>query len=419
MKIVNGPKNFFGRTIYVSNHPASFMDPLAVASLRRPILFFMTRSDVFTPLTKPFLWACQMLPIYRQHDGGDTQGKNKQVFKKAAKVLSFGRNLLIFGEGFTDDTFIRSLKPVKKGAAKIGFETLDSINWSKKVYMAAVGLNYSNPNRMRSDLVLATSDRFCLNDYREMYEENPNKAITEVTRRIEKLMQDQITYVEQKDLAPFHENMMAITRKGMNVDSFDKNIPLLKRWRYSQQLAHWLNDQNIKENKELESLKDETEEYFKLLKRMQLEDQYVFWKKSNPSGSRAKEAFMMTILFPFALIGLLHCFAPYIFVKRFAEKSFKRKVFWGSVKLVMGQILMGLINIPYIFVFYYFVYPSWWLAFAYYITIGLTGLAAYMWFINFKRFKTKGVINKTDISKFISKRDDIEQRLKAILPKDL
>ena len=39
-KLINEPRERFGRTIYVSNHTASFMDPLAVAGLRRPIVFF-------------------------------------------------------------------------------------------------------------------------------------------------------------------------------------------------------------------------------------------------------------------------------------------------------------------------------------------------------------------------------------------
>jgi fluoride ion exporter CrcB/FEX len=29
-KVVNNPKSYFGRTIYVSNHPNSFMDPLVI-----------------------------------------------------------------------------------------------------------------------------------------------------------------------------------------------------------------------------------------------------------------------------------------------------------------------------------------------------------------------------------------------------
>lgn len=419
IKTVNNPVQFLGRTIYVSNHPASFMDPISVASLRWPIVFFMTRSDVFTPISRPFLWACQMLPIYRQHDGGDTRGKNDEVFKRASNVLIYGRNLLIFGEGFTDDVFIRRLKPVKKGAAKIGFQTLEKINWKKKIYIAAVGSNYTEPNLMRSDLLIAASERICLNDYREMYEENPNRAIMAVTKRVEELMQQQITHVEDKNLAEFHEQLMMLTRKGMNPRSYDPSISLERRWKYSQNLANWLNKQTVEEDATLNQLKEDSDSYFKLLKRMRLEDRYVYWKQTNPGGSRLKEILLLVLLFPFGVLGFIHMAPWYFLIKRFVEKSFRRKVFWGSVKLVMGKIVMGLANIPYIFLFYHFIYPSWWLALAYYFSLGILGLAAYMWFRNLEYFKAKGVVKKTNIASFIQRREELVQRVEAVLPGDL
>lgn len=414
-KLINSPKELFGRTIYVSNHAASFMDPLIVAGRRMPIVFFMTRSDVFTPVTKPILWAAHMLPIYREHDGEDTKGKNAEVFKQCARVLSFGRNLLIFGEGFTDDVFIRRLKPVKKGAVRIGFSTLEELNWKKKIYIAAVGCNYSDPNEMRSDLLIATSDKICLNDYRKDYEENPNKIITELTRRIELLMREQITYVEDKEMAPFHENVMKITRKGMNARCSDTAIPLENRWRYSQTLAYWFNDNVTPEKEELISLKKELESYFSLLKKFRLDEKYVY-EYQTKNGSRLKELLFMLTMWPFALLGLIHCGIPYYLTKQFVEKTFRRKVFWSSVKLLMGKISMGLLNIPFIFLFYKFIYPSYWLGFAYYLCIGLFGLAAYMWFRNFKSFKIKGAMKKVDISKFWGRRTELAQKIKELIP---
>lgn len=417
-KTVNSSKGFFGRTIYVSNHPASFMDPLIVATLQLPIVFFMTRSDVFTKITRPFLWACHMLPIYRQQDGGDSLAKNDKIFNKASRILVNGRNLLIFGEGFTDDTPIRRLKPVKKGAVKIGFTTLEKMNWKKKVYMAATGCNYTDPRKMRSGILVSNSDKICLNDWKDQYLENPTKAITDVTKIIENLMREQITYVAKKENAPFHENMMMITRKGMSNDSYDPKLSLKSRWEYSRKLALWLNDQDLEENEELKKIKSDSEGYFGLLKKIKLEDKYVFWKKEHPSGSRINELLKLILLFPFMILGLIHCFVPYILTKRFVEKSFKRKVFWSSVKLIMGKILIGLVNIPVIFVFYHFVCPSWGLAFLYYALIGFFGLGAYMWFIHLKTFKTKGVIKKKDLSKFIAKRDDLEARINATIPSE-
>lgn len=394
------------------------MDPLVVATLRRPIVFFMTRSDVFTPYTRWFLWSVQMLPIYRQLDGEDTKSKNEEVFKTCTKILSSGRNLLIYGEGFTDDVFIRRLKPVKKGAVRIGFLTLESLDWKKKIYIAAVGCNYSEPNRMRSDLLISYSDKICLNDYREAYEQNPNKVITDLTKIIQQLMQDQITHVDKKEEAPFHENIMRITRKGMNPLDFDRSIPLKKRWRYSQSLATWLNSQNVDESKSLSSLKKSLDGYFSLLKRFRIEDRLLVWKSSATHPLRLKELALLILLFPTMLLGVIHCAIPYLLVKRFAEKTFKRKVFWSSVKMVVGKIVIGLVNIPVIFLFYHYVYPSYWLGFLYYASIGLLGLSAYMWVHYLKEFKKKGVIRKTDISKFIKKREEIVQQLQKAIPSE-
>ena len=416
IKTVNSPKGFFGNTIYVSNHCASFMDPLVVASYNQPILFFMTRSDVFTPISRPVLWAAHSLPIYRQHDGVNTKNENEKAFATCIKILKSGRNLLVFGEGFTDDIFIRRLKPVKKGAVRIGFITLEALNWEKKIYIAAVGCNYSDPNEMRSDVLVSTSDKICLNDYKEQFQANPNKVINELTKRIESLMQDQITHVEDKNWLNFHENIMKLTRKGMNAKHSDTNIPLIERWKYSKQLANWLNNQKEEQLENLQGLKDEMERYFSLLRKLKVNENCVHELSVNGKLNRAKELAYLFILFPFAILGFLHCSIPYFIVKRFVEKTFKRRVFWASVKLILGMIFMGLINIPVIFLVHYFIFPSYWLGFLYYGLIGVFGLAAYMWWINFVRFKEKGMIEKMDLSKIVSKRNELLEKIHALIP---
>jgi hypothetical protein len=392
------------------------MDPLVVASYNSPILFFMTRSDVFTPISRPILWAAHSLPIYRQHDGLNTKNENEKAFATCIKVLKGGRNLLVFGEGFTDDIFVRRLKPVKKGAVRIGFITLEAINWKEKVYLAAVGCNYSDPNEMRSDVLVSTSDKICLNDYKEQFEANPNKVINELTKKIESLMREQITHVEDKNWLNFHENIMKLTRKGMNAKHSNTKIPLIERWKYSKRLANWLNEQKEEQLENLQGLKDEMERYFSLLRKLKVNENYVHEISVNGKLNRKKEIAYLFILFPFALLGFVHCSIPYFIVKGFVEKTFKRRVFWASVKLILGMIFMGLINIPFIFLFYHFVFPSYWLGFLYYALIGVLGLAAYMWWINFVRFKEKGVIGKMDLSKIVSKRKELLDKIHVQIP---
>jgi hypothetical protein len=411
---INAPKKLFGRTIYVSNHPASFMDPILLGSLQRPIVFFMTRSDIFTPMMKPILWLTQMLPIYRQLDGDGAIGKNAEVFKATSNVLKFGRNLLIFGEGFTDDVFIRRLKPMKKGPARIGFIALESMQWKKKVYISAIGINYGDPNYLRSDVVIANSERFCLNDYQAMYQENPNKAITEVTRRIEAMLKPLITHVENKDWAPFHEHVMQIRRNGLHPENTDLRISLKQRYRNSQQLADWLNQQDL-ENEDLVALKKQADTYFRLQKRLGLKEQFVYTLAKGESLSVTKELLYLIGVFPFALLGAFHTLIPYVLIKKFTEKTFKRRVFWSSVKMMLGMLAMALFNWPIVSLLKIHLFHNGYLAWIYFFTIPLLGLSAYIWKRQFFDYKAKRKLAAMDLKDFVQKRNDLEAKIDSLV----
>lgn len=415
-KIINSnPKNFT-RTIYVSNHTASFMDPLTVAGTQSPIVFFMTRSDVFKPLLKPILWASHMLPIYRSHDGKDTKAKNEEVFSQCNRVLRFGRSLLIFGEGFTDDNPIRRLKPVKKGAVRIGFGALEAMNWKKTVFLQAQGASYELPNKIGSDLVISNGEPICLNAYKKAYEENPNKVVNDLTKRIEIEMREQIIDVRDVNWTDFHERIMIFTRKGMAPDNSDKSIPLIERWKYAKRLAAWMNNQKLDENEDLVQLKKEQETYFSLLKRLKIEEKYLH---SFATGQFPKSKDLLYFIFaiPFMPLAFLHAFIPYIFVKRLTEKSFKRKVFWGSTKMMLGKLFGFIYNIPFLFLFQHFVYPSYLLAFIYIIFVPvLTGLITYNAFNRLKDYRIKSKMNTKGLAPVLDKREHLIKRTKELVP---
>ena len=407
---INAPKKLFGRTIYVSNHPSSFMDPIVVGTLQRPIVFFMTRSDIFTPVMKPILWLTQMLPIYRQLDGDGAVGKNAAVFKTTSNVLNFGRNLLIFGEGFTDDVFIRRLKPIKKGAARIGFSALDSMKWKKKVYVSCIGINYGDPKYLGSDVVLNNSERFCLNDYQEMYRENPNKAITEVTRRIEALMKPLITHVENKDWAPFHEQVTRIRRNGLNPEDVDLALPLKKRFENSQKLAHWINEQDL-ENPALVALKNQADTYFRLQKRLGLKEKYVYELQKNGSLSTTNHWIYLVLAAPLFVLATLHLGPMYVLVKRMTEKMFKRSVFWSSVKMMLGMLFMALFNWPIVKFLNDYLFHNGWIALTYFFTIPIFGVIAYYYKDHFIALKSKQKLKSMELNEFVAKRKDLEEKI--------
>src|SRR3989338_8199021 len=354
---INNKHQRFGSTIYVSNHPNSFMDPLLIGSNNRPIVHFMARSDVFKWWLKPVVWAAQMLPIYRQHDGEDTKAKNQGSFDEVNRSLAKGRNILIFGEGFTDDIQIRGLKPVKKGAARMGFSALEAINWSKNIYICALGVNYTDRNTMGSESLLVNGERICLNDYKEAYKANPSKTINEVTKLTEANMRECITYVADKNWYSFHENVMQLTRKGMNHENHDDRIPLKERWDYSRRLAGWMNAQNLDEDEELVSLKKDMDAYFNLQKRMKMQDRFVVAKDQPELKNRTTELLIILFAWPLALLGMI----------------------------------------------YYFLIPIvCWVAWRYMVAIS--------------EFRIKGAMDKIDVSKFAARRAELVKRIQELIP---
>ena len=416
LRLVNKPKKRFARTIYASNHAASFMDPLIIASNQVPIVFFMTRSDVFTPILKPLLWAAHMLPIYRSHDGEDTKSKNEAVFAKCNRILKFGRNLLIFSEGFTDDVFVRRLKPIKKGAIRIGFGALEYMNWEKEVYIQALGVNYSDPNVFGSDVVISNGNPICLNDFKSDYEENPAKVIAELTKRVEIEMQDQLTHIEDLSWTDFHEQVMRLTRKGMNATDFDRSIPLLERWEYSRCLANWMNSQELNSKDELLDLKKKLKGYFDDLKKQDVVESDLVAVNRNDFFSLNDSLFFIFTA-PLMLLGLIHNYLPYAWVKSFVEKSFKRKVFWGSVKLLLGALVIGLYNILLISTINIFIYPAFWFWLIYFFVVPpITGVFTYAYFKRLARYKRLNNLKNKDVSQLNISRDSCLAEIKRLIP---
>lgn len=422
-RIINKPRKHFGRTIYVCNHAASFMDPLVVGSMLRPIMFFMTRSDVFTKTLKPILWMAHMLPIYRHHDGEDTKVKNDETFKKCTRILKGNRNLLIFGEGFTDDIFIRRLKPIKKGAARIGFGSLEAMNWEKEVFIAAIGINYSDPNYLASSVLISNGNPICLNDYKAEYLENPSKIVNEVTKKIEIDLKAQITHVENADWVYFHEYVCRLKRNGMDPQDPIRKISLVQKWKNAKALADWMNAQNLNENYELVSLKGELHAFFGKTKKLKIKDAYL--RKIEEKKSNVLLWIFVIFLSPIMLLGATHCYLPYKLTKNFTEKSFKRRVFWSSVKMMLGAVTIGLFNVPLVLLLNHFVFiPLFYeyktinliIPWIYYFTIPIFGLIAYRWFQTMQDLKNMQKLNRAgNLSSLLEERKALISKINTFI----
>ena len=413
IKEVRPSKSRFGRTIFVSNHPSSFLDPLVVSRLRKPIVYFMTRSDVFNRFTRPFFWLAHMLPIYRQQDGGNSQEKNKKVFKKATETLARNRNLLIFGEGITDDIFERRLKPIKKGAMRIGFTALEDLDWKVEIRVQGVGINYTNPGILRSDVLLAAAEPILLNDYKDAYLENPSKVISELNRELEQRMQAQITHVKSDEHVLLHEQIMMLNRKGMHVDCYDPQLSLEARWLYSQKLAAYLNALSEDQNENIASIKNQINTYLDSLRKLGLKEAELYWFAIQKNW-RLLTFFKLIIQLPLFILGLLHIALPTLWVKSFVEKKLKRPVFWSSTKMTMLMVLLPLWNILLFVVAARFIELDTWCWIALFFALNIVALGYYLFLKNTTLLIKSLRYNAQSLRSVVAHRDTVLQQLETL-----
>lgn len=412
----NKPTSLNEPLILVSNHPASFMDPILIGANQTTSIHFMVRADVFKPWLTPIFSGAQMIPIYRlKEDGKENVAKNEASFGKVRRLLLRGRSVLFFAEGYTDDVFIRKLKPIKKGPVRVGFETMEQCNWEKPLKLQALGLNYTNPHKLRSGIYMCYSEKIDIHDYRELYEEAPAAAITKLTRDLQELMTAQITHAATKEVADFGEQIMRLNRRGMNDQDYNSERWLEERFNYSRSLMNQLNVRYSKETDsfgpDLEDLRANLDSYFKELESKNVKEKWVY-QSCERNISLFSDVVLLIAGLPFFVLGMIHGLLPYLLIKRFVEKTFKRSVFWASAKMVIGWAGFGIFNILFIFLFYYFISPSYLLAIGYYfLAIPALFTFAHLYKTRLIEFVNRLKIGSKVIVSFVPKRKALKSQL--------
>ena len=194
-------------------------------------------------------------------------------------------------------------------------------------------------------MLISAGVRIKLNDYKAAYHENAGKTIAEVTKLLENDMRSLITDVHDPEWADIHEDIMMLTRKGMHPQCYDASISLDNRWDYSKKLANWINAQSLSDLNQLSPLLVQIKHYKLHLQELNIIENDRF-ECINQRNVLLINFLHLLALLPFSVLGLLHSGIPYIAVKKWVEKAFKRPVFWGATKMVLGVVVVFLVNLP-------------------------------------------------------------------------
>lgn len=310
-----------GPVIFASNHQNAFLDPLIIYYSQPRINYFLVRANIFkNAIARFWLEALYMMPIYRSRDGPGAMAKNGEIFDKCVNILTEGNNpLIIFVEG--NHGLKRTLRPLKKGAARIAFATMEANNFDIDFAIVPVGLNYGRPTRSRSDMLLNFGKPIYIKDYIELYKKNPNSAYTKVTNDLFEELDKQVISIRPSKSYEHIEN-----------EWLNKRVPnsdLIKQFASDKKLIAQISE------------KYNNEEDFEIAEEA----------KKEPIAPLPSLLYRI-LIFPMFIYGYINSFIGYAILKIIIKKVVTDIHFYASIKSTLPLVLGPLVFLLQCYILY-------------------------------------------------------------------
>lgn len=228
----NIPKN--KPVLLVANHPNSFMDALVIAANIPRQTNFMARGDAMKNniLAKIFR-AYNIVPVYRISEGKDNIDKNFESFDLAIKAIEQNQCLLLFGEGLCKNNW--ELRPFKKAAARIAYQSWNSNTVAQNLQVVPVGLTYEHFNGGGKSVIVNFGEPIT----RKQFDEGMvlNDLVKELNATIsDKLKQLAYINASLKTNSPQH---FALTSAWADAEKNNKNVlTALQQTNVEQSTSH-------------------------------------------------------------------------------------------------------------------------------------------------------------------------------------
>jgi glycerol-3-phosphate O-acyltransferase/dihydroxyacetone phosphate acyltransferase len=329
------------------NHTNAFVDPVAIAmSLPQKVRFF-ARGDVFKgKLAKWTLDALSISPMYRIQEGYSELKKNDKTFEECRSLLSNNKTILLFPEAICIQE--PRLQPLKKGLARIVFQTEELFDFKKNVLIVPIGLNYSNAKKFRSRLFINFGEAISIKNYEASFKEDKVKTLNEFTKFLEVEMTKLLITVNNKESDILFEQLTEIyLDEWMLFKNYNLNN-IEHQYKASKEIAEMLNYFGNEKPTLLKTLNDEVLEYTTTLKKHHLPNELL-----NPTSIETmnlvrfiSDALILFFGLPIYWLAWITNAIPYVISKRFADQKIKKAEFYASIYANMSMLL---------WVIYYFI----------------------------------------------------------------
>lgn len=363
--------------IFTSNHPNAFLDPLIFLILQPQKLHFIAGAEWFGKGLKNWLFRKQfnMIPVIRPWLFPDRKVSNDEMFQDCYECLAENGRITIYPEGTS--VTVTKIRELKTGAARIKIGADQYMKGDKKVEIIPVGINYSNPRRFQSEVVVNVGSPIDFDDLQQ--NDIDEKELAQLmTDRVHEKMSDLVLHYDQEDFTPFARQVFRLyggtIRRNLGIGKRETERNFRVKRDILQAIIHF---QSI-DRTSFEIMKERIDRYFDLITQYGLDTRMIYPKPGFPLAL----FLFIVILAPLFAIGFILNALPFTITRSIFMNKIQGKIsedyeagklnpaFIGSLTFLIG---MGVFSLWYILIGILA-----WLVFGQFISVVMTLLAGYI-----------------------------------------
>jgi 1-acyl-sn-glycerol-3-phosphate acyltransferase len=372
-----------GPFIVTSNHPNDKLDALIIGRSVPRKIHFLAAGFLFE--FKVLNWIFRStgtIPVYRKHESTDAKDQNIKSFAACFEVLEKKGAIAVFPEGATH--LDRQVKQLKTGTSRIAFEAEAKNNWQLGLKIVPVGLNFYHPTKIRGKVFVNFGKPIPVADFRGEYEQDPEKAIHQLTHSISRKIQDHIIHLESESLQQLLGDLEHIY-KGHLSEQLSQEAPIsefIVSKRIAEAVQYYYENDPVK----IAQIWGMIENYKRKLRVMGVGDTIVREYQQRGIIIRGLLALFTSVLgMPIALYGWLNSLPAIILTLLFSHRKANTLTKIALIKFMTGLLIFPIMYILQILAFNIFFITE--LTLAYAISLPLTGYFTLYFHDKFKTYK--------------------------------
>ncbi|HUX94372.1 MAG TPA: 1-acyl-sn-glycerol-3-phosphate acyltransferase [Bacteroidales bacterium] len=383
--------------IFAPNHQNALMDALAVLFTNKSQNVFLARADIFKKKSiASILYFLKLLPVYRIRDGYSSLKGNDEIFAKTIDVIKNKNGLVILPEGNHEG--FRRLRQLKKGICRVAFQSDEAENNSLKIKIIPVGLEYSHYIRYRQVLTVVYGKPIEVSEYHELYKTSPERALVELKNRLSDEIKNLMIHIEsEEDYEAIDELRSIINGKY----SDDIKYPKIFRDRILIEKLKNLRESDNQLYRKICTLslavKEKTAETGIDYRHLE--------KRRNPLGWLLAGMLVILIGLPVFLFGNIFN-AIFMGLPIWQTRNIKDPQFVSSLRYGFS-VALAIIFLPLFLILSLFLFSTWWIGLIFFISLPLTGLIAWNYYLLYRR-----ILGGFKIRKYSSGKNKEYQKLK-------